>query len=115
MTQNVKEKINICPICGSEFTPSVERKKYCSKECRHKAKIEAQKEKRKTEKYKEIMKNYVKSDKYKEVNRRYMESEKGKQAVYRYIHSEKGKAKRKQYYEEKIKVKLPKNKFRQSF
>lgn len=105
-----------CPICHTIFTPDKPNKKYCCEECKkvsikikgnlyrrsqeYKDKLkeyrhsdefkEKQKAYRQTEKYKAYRKEYAKTKKYKEIAKRYLQSEKGKATMQRY--AEKAKA-----------------------
>lgn len=126
----VKLEPKECPICHATFTPERSNQKYCCSACKKLANKIAKLIYSRTDKYKEMQKEYRQTESFKESQRAYRESEKGKLArkeylkeyskseVYKkaqkkYAESEKGKATR-QKYDQSEKGKVAKQKYDQS-
>jgi hypothetical protein len=97
----------ICLKCNKEFTSSIQRRKYCSKECSKAATIETKKKHKQSERgrntnriYQQVyQKNYKQTDKgkalTKKARKKYEKSEKGKKTInkknLKYLLTERGK------------------------
>jgi len=77
----------ICSQCNKEFTSSIHRRKYCSKECVNDARKEQVKKNQQSDSYREYKKKYQQSDAYKEKIKKLSQTDayKGKAKKYRQL------------------------------